>query len=159
MFSFAVLAEVWSMTIMAHARDNHCRKTDDLMMQAEVELDYELGHGSKPESQRRSEISHKKKKTGKKKKKDKTHVHNNDFDQGVVPERKVPPVYRHMAVRLDNNIVMFGGSASLQHPYTSCRAIYVYNLDSRRWKKFMAQPTQSVPPETFGACAVAMTAT
>ena len=55
--------------------------------------------------------------------------------------------------------MVWGGSTSRDDPYACRRAIYVYNIDSERWRKFMIPGAEKVPPETYGACGAALSPT
>ena len=57
--------------------------------------------------------------------------------------------YRHAAVRLENRILVLGGSM-----VTSSRAIPVYNLFTEMWSKLVIPDHKSVPPPTGASCAV-----
>ena len=69
--------------------------------------------------------------------------------------------YHHMAVRMDKDIVVFGGvvadrivKSSFQS--SSNRFIWIYKLDIDRWKKYLIPKTHVAPEAVEGICAVAL---
>ena len=75
--------------------------------------------------------------------------------------KKPQPRFGHVAVRLNTNIVVFGGACGDIQPgglskYYSHRVIWSYNLDIDRWIKFVLPDTQKIPEARILACAVVM---
>ena len=73
------------------------------------------------------------------------------------PDLKKPnPKDGHVAVRLQENIVLFGGLYidSQRTMYYSMRVIWSYNLDIDRWIKLVLPETQATPHPAVGQCAV-----
>ena len=59
----------------------------------------------------------------------------------------------HMAVRLDHNIVMFGGWELLAE-FLSCREIWTYNLYTEQWRKHVIPNDEAAPDDLRCASAV-----
>ena len=79
--------------------------------------------------------------------------------RSVVEEYDLEERWEHMAVRLDNCIVIFGGVCGVgDSPFNlkiqPLNVIYVYNFDSAQWVRHLIRRNKAVPPPTAGACAV-----
>ena len=73
-------------------------------------------------------------------------------------DEMVPPATRrHTVVRLNNYILLFGGSSSLSEdaPYPT-HVIWMYNVYTEQWRKYMMPSTRQTPPALARTCAVRM---
>ena len=82
----------------------------------------------------------------------------NDNDQVYVDESNLTKPHArmsHMAVCLDNNIMLFGGCTERSDfRFMNNRVIWIYNTDCERWKKHVLPKGRKVPAATAIACAV-----
>ena len=61
-----------------------------------------------------------------------------------------------MAVRLDNQIIVFSGGNSTAQKFLCHSEIFIYNLDNNEWKKFTVPEYQIYPDDRAMACALSV---
>ena len=120
-----------------------------------MQLDYELEYGREPYPDWRSIVARSTKKKRKKGKKREI-IPRDEYDEGVIAKNDVPPMQEHIAVRLDNFIVFFGGETTGVNDIP-LSVIHTYNLDSERWKKYEIPDSENIPPIAVSTCAAAVT--
>ena len=63
------------------------------------------------------------------------------------------PRSSHVAVRLDNQIIVFSGANYITGNLYCHRQIFIYNLNKKQWKKFTVPKRQSCPDDREQASA------
>ena len=67
----------------------------------------------------------------------------------------LPVMHSHVAVRLANFIIAFGGEKQNKEPL-SHHVIWMYNIYTEQWSKHVIPDTKVAPPRTSCSCAVAV---
>ena len=70
-------------------------------------------------------------------------------------EWDLPVMHGHVAIRLANCIIAFGGKNKELEPF-SHHVIWMYNLNTEHWGKHVIPHTKLAPPTTSYSCAVAI---
>ena len=70
-------------------------------------------------------------------------------------EYDLPVMHAHVAVRLANFIIAFGGMKEACE-LLSLRVIWMYNVYTEQWRKHVIPDTELAPPTTTNSCAVAV---
>ena len=69
----------------------------------------------------------------------------------AVQKYDLPNWFRHSTVCVKNCIIVFGGDGK-----RSLRNIYIYNLYTEQWRKYVIPDDEVAPPKTVSCCALTM---
>ena len=67
---------------------------------------------------------------------------------------ELPARYGHVAVHMENCILVFGGQELFHNPAHSLRTMFMYNICTEQWGKHVIPEAKLAPPKTVFPCAV-----